>query len=138
MKVIHFVTAIDRSLGGVSMYMQLLTKELGKYVELIVVTWPTQNPLPLENCKVIYIPLFLSQTRQYVKQWRKLLHDFQPDIVHINGIWMLQTWLFQREAIKLGIPTFITLHGMLEPWIVQRNHFKKDSPYFCFNVVHSV
>ena len=54
MKVIHFVTAIDRSLGGVSMYMQLLAKELGKLVDLLVVTRKTGNPLRLENCRVAY------------------------------------------------------------------------------------
>lgn len=132
MKVIHFVAAIDCSLGGVSTYMQLLTKELGQLTELIIVTWPTKSPLPLVNCKVVYLPLFLSQTPKYLLQWRRLLLDFQPDIVHINGIWMLQTWLFQREAIKQGIPTFITLHGMLEPWILQRNRCKKRLALFLY------
>ena len=125
MKVVHFVTAIDRSLGGVSMYMQLLTKELGKLVDLTVVTWPTKNPLHLENCKVVFIPLYLSQSHKYLRQWRNLLDGLKPDIVHINGIWMYQTWQFQREAIKRQIPTFITPHGMLEPWILHRNYHKK-------------
>ncbi len=125
MKVVHFVTAIDRSLGGVSMYMQLLTKELGKLVDLTVVTWHTKNPLHLENCKVVFIPLYLSQSHKYLRQWRNLLDGLKPDIVHINGIWMYQTWQFQREAIKRQIPTFITPHGMLEPWILHRNYHKK-------------
>lgn len=124
-KVIHFVTAIDRSLGGVSMYMQLLTKELGKLVDLVVVTRPTSNPLQLENCKIIYLPYPISKLYEFNKQWRQILEQEKPDIVHINGIWMIQTWIIQKEAIRLHIPTFITPHGMLEPWIMQRNSWKK-------------
>lgn len=132
MKVIHFVTAIDRSLGGVSMYMQLLTKELGKIVDLIVVTRPTQNPLLLENCKVIYLPLPVSQLGNFRKQWIDILEEEHPDVVHINGIWMIQTWIIQREALKRGIRTYITLHGMLEPWILNRHPLKKKFALFLF------
>ena len=55
MKVIHFVAAIDRSLGGVSIYMQLLAKELGKIVDLHVVTHGSSNPVKIENATVHYI-----------------------------------------------------------------------------------
>lgn len=125
MKVLHFITAIDRSLGGVSMYMQLLTKELGKLVDLLVVTRPTNNPLPLENCRVEYLPLPISKLRQFRKQWIGILKREQPDVVHINGIWMIQTWIIQREALRMGIKTYITPHGMLEPWIINRHPLKK-------------
>lgn len=125
MKILHFITAIDRSLGGVSMYIQLLTKELGKLVDLLVVTRPTNNPLPLENCRVEYLPLPISKLRQFRKQWIGILKREQPDIVHINGIWMIQTWIIQREALRMGIKTYITPHGMLEPWIINRHPWKK-------------
>lgn len=132
MKVIHFITAIDRSLGGVSMYIQLLTKELGKLVDLIVVTRPTANPLALENCRIEYLPLPISKLCDFKKQWKKILKREQPDIVHINGIWMLQTWIIQSEALKLGIRTYITPHGMLEPWIMNRHPWKKELALFLF------
>lgn len=132
MKVIHFVTAIDRSLGGVSMYMQLLTKELGKIVDLIVVTRPTQNPLLLGNSKIIYLPLPVSQLNKFRKQWIGVLEEERPDVVHINGIWMIQTWIIQSEALKRGIKTYITLHGMLEPWILNRHPLKKKLALFLF------
>lgn len=132
MKVIHFITAIDRSLGGVSLYMQLLTKELGKKVDLLVVTRPTPNPLQLENCRIIYLPFPLSEIYSFKKQWRKILKMEKPNIVHINGIWMMQTWIIQKEAIQLGIKTYITPHGMLEPWILNRNPLKKKLALFLY------
>ena len=38
MKILHYIPSIDRTSGGVGAYMQLLTTELGKLVELHVVT----------------------------------------------------------------------------------------------------
>ena len=125
MKIIHFITAIDRSLGGVSMYIQLLAKELGKKSNLIIVTRPTANPLPIENAKIIYLPLPLKEIRNFKNQWIKILEEEKPDVVHINGIWMIQTWIIQKEALKKNIKTYITPHGMLEPWIINRHYLKK-------------
>lgn len=125
MKVIHFVAAIDRSLGGVSIYMQLLAKELGKLVDLLVVTLQTVDPLKLENCRVRFLPLPMSEISEFRKEWISILEEERPDVVHVNGIWMLHTWIVQREALRLGMRTFITTHGMLEPWIVGRHRLKK-------------
>lgn len=132
MKVIHFVTAIDRSLGGVSIYIQLLAKELGKHVDLVIVTRPTPNPLPIENARIIYLPLPLKEINRFASQWKKVLDEEKPDTVHINGIWMIQTWLIQREALKRDIKTYITPHGMLEPWIVNRHPWKKKLTLMLF------
>ena len=56
MKILHYIPSIDRTSGGVGAYMQLLTVELGKLVELHVVTHCEANPLELENCTIHYIP----------------------------------------------------------------------------------
>lgn len=125
MKVIHFIPALDRSLGGVSLYAQLLAKELGKQLELIVVSRPTANPLQLENAKVIYLDRDLKDILKFKRKWVRLLQKEQPDIVHINGIWQIHNWVIQNESLKLGIKTYITPHGMLEPWILNRHPFKK-------------
>lgn len=132
MKVIHFVTAIDRSLGGVSIYIQLLAKELGKHVDLVIVTCPTPNPLPIENARMIYLPLPLKEINRFASQWKEVLNKEKPDIVHINGIWMIQTWIIQREALKRNIKTYITPHGMLEPWIINRHPWKKKLALMLF------
>ena len=49
MKILHYIPSIDRTSGGVGAYMQLLTTELGKLVELHVVTHREANPLTLET-----------------------------------------------------------------------------------------
>lgn len=45
MKVIHYIPSLDRSSGGTTAYMQLLTKELTRLVELYVVSHASENPV---------------------------------------------------------------------------------------------
>lgn len=129
MKVIHYIPALSRRLGGVAMYMQLLAKELGKQCELVVVTRPFDNPLELENCRVINIPV---KKADFVAAWKKVLLEERPELVHINGVWQQDTWWIQREALKMGIKTYITPHGMLEPWSLQHNAWKKKIAMFLY------
>lgn len=56
MKISHYIPSIDRTSGGVGGYMQLLSKELGKIVELHVATQRSENMLKLENCTVHFLP----------------------------------------------------------------------------------
>ena len=57
MKVIHYISSIDRTSGGTSSYIQLLAKELGKLVDLHIVTHRSDHPLEMENCTVHYLSL---------------------------------------------------------------------------------
>ena len=56
MRVIHYIPSLDRTSGGTTAYMQLLTKELGRLVELHVVSHTCENPVKMDNCKVYFIP----------------------------------------------------------------------------------
>lgn len=127
MRVLHFITSIDRASGGTSAYMQLLAKELGKLVELHVVTHKSYNPLELENCKVHYIKgnaLGMGMK----KEWLEVLDEVKPDVVHVNCCWMPEIALAQRWAQERGYKVVLTPHGMLEPWIMQRHYWTKKVP----------
>ncbi len=125
MKVIHFVTSIDRTAGGVSTSVAALASEEGKHVEACIVTAPTQNPLSTRDVKVIQVPLGMGRYWSVVRSFRRILAQEKPDLVHIHGIWDPQTWWFQKQAQKLGIPVVVSPRGMLEPWILRRNRHKK-------------
>ena len=47
MKIIHYIPSLDRASGGTAAYMQLLAKELGKLVELHVVSHTSNNPMTM-------------------------------------------------------------------------------------------
>lgn len=128
MKIIHFIPSIDRTSGGVGAYMQLLAKELGKLCDLYIVTSISENPLPIENAKIITIPSKITEFRQMKKEWCKLLNNIKPDIVHVNCCWMPQSAFTQKWAQKLGYKVILSPHGMLEPWIISRHYWTKKVP----------
>lgn len=128
MRIIHFIPSIDRTSGGVGIYMQVLAKELGKLCELYIVTAQSQNQLTIENAKIITIPTKISQFKQMKKEWYRLLNTIKPDLIHINCCWLPQSAFTQKWAQKLGYKTILSPHGMLEPWIISRHYWSKKLP----------
>lgn len=125
MKVIHFIASIDKSAGGTTAYMKLLAEELNNKIEIIVATGESINPVELVNIKTQFFNTKLFRWFFLEKEYYQFLHNEKPDLVHINGIWNPENSLFQKVAQKLGIKVIISPHGMLEPYILNRNPLKK-------------
>ena len=127
-----------RNLGGVAAYLSILSSELGRRCELVIATSVQENDLPMENCKVVdlegvrFTDAGLALSWKGIKQFAalcdRILDAEKPDLVHINGIWSLDRWLMQRQALRKGIRTYIMPHGMLEPWILNRHYWTKKLP----------
>lgn len=131
MKVIHYIPSLDRSSGGTTAYMQLLTKELTRLVELYVVSHASENPVVIDNCTVY----FQNEFRNFMgmkRQWRILLTQLQPDVVHVNCCWMPACAFIQKWAQALGYKVVLTPHGMLEPWIMARHYWTRKLPALWF------
>ena len=128
MKIIHYIPSIDRTAGGTSTYMQMLAKGLGTMAEVHIMTHVSENPLPMENCKVHDIPRY----RPFSGVWKKavvdLLDSVRPDIVHVNCCWMPACAFVQQMAQKRNIKVVLTPHGMLEPWIIKRHYWTRKVP----------
>lgn len=128
MKIIHYIPSIDRMAGGISTYMQVLAKPLGTMAEMHIMTHASENPLPMENCKVHDIPRY----RPFSGVWKKavvdLLDSVRPDIVHMNCCWTPDCAMIQRLAQKRGYKVVLTPHGMLEPWIIKRHYWTRKVP----------
>lgn len=128
MKIIHYIPSIDRMAGGISTYMQVLAKPLGTMAEVHIMTHASENPLPMENCKVHDIPRY----RPFSGVWKKavvdLLDSVRPDIVHVNCCWTPDCAMIQRLAQKRGYKVVLTPHGMLEPWIIKRHYWTRKVP----------
>ncbi len=126
MKIVHFVPSIDRASGGVGSFIQLIAKELGRLVELHIITVHSSNELPLEFCKIHYIPSgILCNTRRV---WHSIIEQLKPDVIHINCCWTPQCAFTQRWSQELGYRVVLTPHGMLEPWIIRRNYWSRKLP----------
>ena len=107
--------------------MQLLSKELGKLVDLHVATHHSDNMLELENCKVHFLPTW-KHARGMYREWTRLLDEVKPDVVHCNCCWMPASAMTQRWAQNAGYKVVLTPHGMLEPWIMHRHYYSKKLP----------
>lgn len=125
MKILHFITSIDKTCGGTSTYMQMISNELKELVELVVVTTVSPHQLELPDVNVQFLNLSLYRWFHLGEEFRQVLVSQDPDIVHINGVWMPQLWLFQKMAQRLGIKVVLTPHGMLAPYILNRHPWKK-------------
>ena len=138
MKVLHYIPSIAQDQGGVAAYLSILSEELGKRCELVIATCVQNGNLPMRNCKVADLTGFTftdaglkpswNGIHRFLKLCDSILDAERPDIVHINGIWTIDRWLMQRQAIKRNIPTYVMPHGMLEPWILRRHYWTKKFP----------
>jgi glycosyltransferase involved in cell wall biosynthesis len=132
MKVIHFIAGIDRTGGGTTEYMRLLSSELRNHVELIVVTGVSPHPIAIYGVNIKFFRTSVLRWFSMVKEFSVFLEKEKPNLVHINGIWSPQNWGFQKAAQKLGIKVIISPHGMLEPWIMAHNPLKKKIALFLY------
>lgn len=128
MTVLHYIPSIDRASGGVGAYMQLLAKELGKLVDLHVLTHHSDNELSLENCKLHYIGMKWMPWTSTKKEFNILLDELHPDVFHSNCCWLPLSALTSCWAKEKGYKVVYTPHGMLEPWIMSRNYWTKKVP----------
>ncbi|MFI3305853.1 MAG: glycosyltransferase [Rikenellaceae bacterium] len=136
MKILHYTPTIDRRSGGIGTYIQLLAKELGKLVELHIVTRRSECELELDNCTLHHISRgILWRTK---RQWLSILRSVEPDIIHINCCWTPQCAFVQRWSEQRGYRVVLSPHGMLEPWIVQRNYWLRKLPALLLYQRHAI
>ena len=128
MIVIHYIPSIDQNFGGVSSYLQLLAHSLGKLVNLHIVTHHSDKELQLDNCSIHYMQCRQFQLFKAKKLFCKLLDNIKPDIVHVNSCWAPLCSFTVYWSKKRGIPTVVSPHGMLEPWVLAKNHWTKKVP----------
>lgn len=132
MKVIHFIETIHKSSGGVTAYLQVLSKELKNDIEIIIATNYTDQPADFTDIRIEYFDCRLSKILKWENDFNSFIKIEKPDIVHINGIWTPQNWIFQNAAQKLGINVIISPHGMLYSTILKRNFLKKKIAMFLY------
>ena len=125
-RIIHYIPSIDRSCGGTSEYIRLLSEKLGQQSELHVVTHESLYPVEVEHCKLHFLHKNIWGAMK--QEWIALLDEVQPDIVHVHGCWDPQCAWVQKWSQKKGYKVILTTHGMLEPWIIKRNYWIKKLP----------
>ena len=132
MKVVHYIASIDKSAGGTTEYMRLLSKALNKDTSFIIATGISAQPINIDGVSIKFFNGNILRWFSLLKEFRVFLKNEKPDVVHINGIWSPQNWGFQKAAQELKIKVVLSPHGMLESWIIQHNPLKKKVALFLF------
>lgn len=132
MRILHYIPSLDEASGGVGAYMQLLARDLGKLVELHIVTHKSDNERKLENCTIHYIPNKWLPWSNCKAEFLQLLDEIRPDAFHSNSCWLPLSALTAVWAKSAGYKVVYTPHGMLEPWALQRNPLKKKLAIWLF------
>lgn len=70
MKVIHYIESIDKTAGGTTEYMRLLSNALKSDVELVVATGLSEFPIVLEGIKIQFF-------ENKILRWFSLLNEFR-------------------------------------------------------------
>jgi glycosyltransferase involved in cell wall biosynthesis len=126
--ILHYIPSIDRSSGGVGVFMQLLATGLGRKVQLHVVTHRSAAELEIPNCTVHYISRRWLPPFGTRREFTALLAQLRPDVVHCNCCWTPLSALTALWAKQQGYPVVYSPHGMLEPWILRRHYWTKKVP----------
>jgi len=130
MKIFHIVGSIDKSSGGPSRSVPQTCEylsRLGIEIELVSrlsahpVEVNTSKPFKLSFCSLMELVLFgLSISKKEVS------------LIHLQHVWDPYIHIMARIARIKGIPYVITPRGMLEPWIMKRNSWKKQLAMFLY------
>lgn len=128
MRILHYIPSIDQSSGGVGAYLQLMAHDLGRLVELHIVSHRSRNELLIENSTVHYIDGRRTHLHKAKAEFLNLLDELHPDVVHVNCCWELLSSYTVFWAKKKNYPVLITTHGMLEPWVIRKNYWIKKLP----------
>ena len=60
------------------------------------------------------------------------IHAARPDVIHDHGVWLPTNHSAVTVAKAHNIPCIISTHGMLEPWALQFNAFKKQVAWMLY------
>lgn len=71
-------------------------------------------------------PVFGPEGFSYMPALVRSLTDFKPDIVHVHGLWRYTSWSALRWANRTGGHYAVSIHGMLNPWVLTRSRRKKE------------
>lgn len=130
MKVLHIIDSIDESVGGPARSVPLTCTELARLgVEVEILTLPCKKPVKIPettNLKVRFL------TFSELSAFAKKLTRKDADLIHLQHIWNPNIHVMARAARHAQIPYLITPRGMLEPWILKQNAWKKKLAMFLY------
>lgn len=141
MKVIFLTASTSRSAGGLYFTITELTKTLySKGIDVSVVGFDDENSeedrggfgdVPVIPYHRINFPGL--KTFGYSPDLMNILENLNPDIIHLQGLWMYHSWAALKYRKKHPeVKIVIEPHGMLDEWAINNSKWKKKIVGFIF------
>lgn len=134
MKIHHIVSSIDISTGGparsvTNLISSILCRNNDFFVNLSTIN--SLNPIiedfESEQGKIIFC------SKNYFGYSKELNESLvNAKLLHGHGLWEIPVHQMAKYAQKNKIPYIITPRGMLEPWSLSQNSFKKEIALIAF------
>ncbi|MBK0368797.1 glycosyltransferase [Flavobacterium agrisoli] len=130
MKVLHITNSIDKSTGGPSYSVPTTCIELANHgIFINLITQESTNMADVKESTYLSVH-FKSIWELFIYGSR--LSNKEIDLIHLQHIWNPYIQVMAFWAYRKKIPYIITPRGMLEPWIINRNHWKKKIALFFY------
>jgi glycosyltransferase involved in cell wall biosynthesis len=130
MKVLHVINSIDKSTGGPARSVSQICDGLAKLgVTIELVTQESSDMIKLKDRANLKVRFF-SIWKLY--RFGSQLSAKDIDLIHLQHIWNPYIHVMAFWAYKKKIPYIITPRGMLEPWIMAHNPWKKKIALFLY------
>ena len=68
--------------------------------------------------------------------YRSAVLSEELDVVHTHGLWLTPSAMGLAVNRHKGTPTFVTPHGMLDPWALRRSRWKKRLALMLYEKAH--
>lgn len=141
MKIAYLATSNSRSAGGLYYTMHNVLKQLKvRGLDVSIVSHNDQysaedltayGDVPNYPYEIINLPIVKSFG--YSPDLKKVVNSISPDIVHIQGLWMYNSYVgmnyHQQNTSTIKI---IQPHGMLDPWAIKNSAWKKKIVGYLF------
>ena len=138
LKVVFLVSSMSRLGGGVSEVVRLSNEAVRNYPDLKTEIWAFEDSESAND-----IGLYAPTPVRLLKAWRPTRFSFSPDllvslfrenpdVVHVHGLWQFHCAATYLWSVLTGHPYVVTIHGMLEPWILKRSPRLKAIVSTCY------
>lgn len=125
MKVLIFISSLDLNSGGPSRSVPMMAKglaEIGVDVTLMTIRSENMNLHAVEGSNV---KIHILERDYSAKEMETFVEQEKFDIIQNQSMWELCYHQLAKIARKHGIPYISTPRGMLEPWSLSQNRWKK-------------
>lgn len=133
-KVVFLTASLSSKAGGVFFTITSLSKELLNHnINVSVLGFndglsefesKQYGGVPVNDYSISRLPLLSSFG--YSKNAFKTLSELNPDIIHLQGIWMYHSYVaFRYKRYNPKVKLIIEPHGMLDSWALKNSAWKK-------------